>query len=182
MQREQNIVTLTGSMTDAASSMQLLEAQNAELTSEKKECEARLMMKVNESMALEESAKKAGTEVREITSMRSEALITVEELRNDKKELEVECTELAAKISVAAKRLNDLNGKVAAKTMESDHLAEKLRKTTNELSVTRKDAEGMLSVMAGMEKQLSEFQIREEGVSQVSERKLRHCCRLPHHF
>ena len=52
--------------------------------------------------------------------------------------------------------------------MESDHLAEKLRKTTNELSVTRKDAEGMLSVMAGMEKQLSEFQSREEGVSQLS--------------
>ncbi|GMH92301.1 hypothetical protein TrST_g13357 [Triparma strigata] len=168
MQREQNIITLTQSMGDAASSMQMLEKNNGSLEEEKKECEAQLMMKVNESMALEEVAKKARLEAKEISKLRSETLISIEELKNDKKELENECTQLAAKVSVAAKRLGDLNGKLASKTLESDHMSEKLRRTTNDLATTRNDAEGMLSVMAGMEKQLSEFQSREEGVSQLS--------------
>lgn len=128
MQREQNIITLTQSMGDAAGSMQMLEKNNGSLEEEKKECEAQLMMKVNESMALEEVAKKARVEVREISKLRSETLISIEELQNDKKELEGECTQLAAKVAVAAKRLGDLNGKLSSKTLENDHMSEKVRR------------------------------------------------------
>ena len=91
-----------------------------------------------------------------------------DELRSDNKELDNECQDMSEKVRFAANKVNDLKGKLSAKTLEADRLGENLRRATNELNRVRTDAENMVSVMDGMEKQLTEFQAREEGVSQLS--------------
>ena len=168
MQREQNIINLTQSMSDAAAAMQQLESEIATTQSEKKECEAALMMKTNECLSHEEVAKKAVADAKTASDKKNEVLISLEELRNDNKELDKECNDLAGKARLAASKMNNLNGKLSAKTIEVDRLSDSLRRATTELARVRNDAENMVSVMDGMEKQLTEFQSREEGVSQLS--------------
>eukprot|EP00520_Triparma_pacifica_P009025 CAMPEP_0118658978 /NCGR_PEP_ID=MMETSP0785-20121206/14858_1 /TAXON_ID=91992 /ORGANISM="Bolidomonas pacifica, Strain CCMP 1866" /LENGTH=736 /DNA_ID=CAMNT_0006552035 /DNA_START=30 /DNA_END=2237 /DNA_ORIENTATION=- len=168
MMREQNIINLTQSMSDAAEAMQGLEGENAVLSREKKECEAQLLSKTNECLGLEEASKKAHAEMRSAVQAKNEAVMREDELRSDNKELDNECQDMSEKVRFAANKVNDLKGKLSAKTLEADRLGENLRRATNELNRVRTDAENMVSVMDGMEKQLTEFQAREEGVSQLS--------------
>ncbi|GMI31808.1 hypothetical protein TrCOL_g7454 [Triparma columacea] len=168
MMREQNIINLTQSMSDAAEAMQGLEAENVTLNREKKECEASLLMKTNECTSLSESTRKAISEMKAAVQLKNEAVMREDELRSDNKELDTECQDMSDKVRLAANKVNELKGKLAAKTLEADRAGESLRRTTNELNRVRTDAENMVSVMDGMEKQLTEFQAREEGVSQLS--------------
>jgi len=106
--------------------------------------------------------------MRSAVRAKNEAVMREDELRSDNKELEKECDEMSEKVRFAATKVNELKGKLSAKTLEADRLGENLRRTTSELNRVRTDAENMVSVMDGMEKQLTEFQAREEGVSQLS--------------
>ena len=125
-------------------------------------------MKTNECTSLEDAARKAVSDMKAALQAKSEAVMREDELRSDNKELDKECQDMSEKLRFAANKVNDLKGKLAAKTLEADRAGEGLRRTTNELNRVRTDAENMVSVMDGMEKQLTEFQTREEGVSQLS--------------
>ena len=168
LHREQNIVNLTSGLGDAATSMKSLEDLVDQLRAEKGQADEQLLQKISNLEELHIAAQRAASQHSSTQSQLSDSSATVSELRADNAELSKECDSLAAQVGVATQRLNDLSGKVGAATLAGDHLAEKLRRTANELATTRHDAEGMLAVMSGMERQLSEFQSREEGVSQLS--------------
>jgi hypothetical protein len=101
MEREGNIINLTQSLSDAAAAMQQLESDNSELVSSKRQCEDQLLASQATSLALEQDLSKAKSSVREISSLRSTALLTIEELRSEKTECEQENDDLCntAKVS-----------------------------------------------------------------------------------
>ncbi len=57
--------------------------------------------------------------------------------------------------------------RILQRTQELDLSQEVARKLRREYQSTRQDAEGMLQVMSGLERQLSEFSSREEEVRRV---------------
>ena len=62
-------------------------------------------------------------------------------------------------------RVRELHGALHAKTQELDASSELVRKLRAEYQTTRQDAEGMLQVMGGLERQLSEYAAREADVN-----------------
>jgi chromosome segregation ATPase len=165
---EDNVLNLTESLGDAAQAMQMLESRIKEVEAEKEQAENQLLNKVTENMSIDEGMKRCKSHITKLNTQKNEGLAMIDDLRGDKRELGDECDQLNEKVTISGTRINKISAKLAAKTLECDFLADKLRRATNELNTTRTDAEGMLSVMSGMEKQLSEFQGREEGVSQLS--------------
>jgi chromosome segregation ATPase len=71
-------------------------------------------------------------------------------------------------VKVAEERVKELHSLLLSKNQELDGTNEVLRKLRNEYSSTRNDAEGMLQVMTGMERQLNEYSTREETVNKLA--------------
>ena len=69
------------------------------------------------------------------------------------------------RVQDAENRVRELHGALHAKTQELDASNELVRKLRNEYQTTRTDAEGMLQVMGGLERQLSEYAAREAEVN-----------------
>lgn len=69
------------------------------------------------------------------------------------------------RVQDAENRVRELHGALHAKTQELDASTELVRKLRNEYQTTRTDAEGMLQVMGGLERQLSEYAAREAEVN-----------------
>lgn len=72
------------------------------------------------------------------------------------------------KVKFAEDRVKELHLLLSAKTQELDATNEVLRKLRSEYQSTRQDAEGMLQVMTGMERQLNEYAAREEQVNKLA--------------
>lgn len=68
------------------------------------------------------------------------------------------------RVQDAENRVRELHGALFAKTQELDGANELVRKLRSEYQTTRQDAEGMLQVMGGLERQLSEYSAREADV------------------
>jgi len=68
------------------------------------------------------------------------------------------------RVQDAENRVRELHGALFAKTQELDASNELVRKLRSEYQTTRQDAEGMLQVMGGLERQLSEYAARETDV------------------
>lgn len=68
------------------------------------------------------------------------------------------------RVQDAENRVRELHGALFAKTQELDAVNELLRKLRSEYQTTRQDAEGMLQVMGGLERQLGEYASREANV------------------
>lgn len=68
------------------------------------------------------------------------------------------------RVQDAENRVRELHGALFTKTQELDAANEMVRKLRNEYQTTRQDAEGMLQVMGGLERQLSEYASREADV------------------
>ena len=154
--REQNIITLTDSMTDAAMSMKSTEENVNSLSKEKMEAEDQIMMKNAELGQFQTMNGRIKNSLKENVAERNELMVKIHDFKAELNSRENECDELSAKVSVSLTRINEVSGKLAAKTMTADSMGEKLRRTTAELTTTRTDAEGMMAVMNGMEKQVSE--------------------------
>lgn len=78
------------------------------------------------------------------------------------------------KVRVAEERVKELHLLLSAKTQELENTNEVLRKLRNEYQSTRQDAEGMLQVMTGMERQLNEYASREDSINKMgSEARLK---------
>eukprot|EP01041_Mallomonas_annulata_P004225 gene4225-8404_t len=67
----------------------------------------------------------------------------------------------------AEDRVKELHVQLLLRTKELDESNEVARKLRREYQSTRQDAEGMLQVMSGLERQLGEFAAREEDVQRV---------------
>eukprot|EP01036_Dinobryon_divergens_P022706 gene22706-30988_t len=72
------------------------------------------------------------------------------------------------RVRVAEDRVRELHAQLLSKTQEADSASELLRKLRGEYASTRQDAEGMLQVMAGLERQLAEFAAREQQVERLA--------------
>jgi chromosome segregation ATPase len=68
----------------------------------------------------------------------------------------------------AEDRVRELHGLLHAKTQELESVQEVVRKLRREYQSTRQDAEGMLQVMGGLERQLSDYAGREAEVERLT--------------
>jgi chromosome segregation ATPase len=93
------------------------------------------------------------------------------EMRKKMKALTAKAEEEAVicvrRVKDAEDRVRELQGTLMQKTQELDLAQENLRKLRREYQSTRQDAEGMLQVMGGLERQLSEYSSREAEVDRV---------------
>lgn len=69
------------------------------------------------------------------------------------------------RVQDAENRVRELHGSLFSRTQELDAASEVIRKLRSEYQTTRQDAEGMLQVMGGLERQLNEYAAREAEVS-----------------
>jgi chromosome segregation ATPase len=88
------------------------------------------------------------------------------QLRSLSSQGEVESVASTKRVQDAENRVRELHGAVHAKTQEIDRLNEILRKLRAEFQSTRQDAQGMIDVMVGLERQLQEYAKREAEVDQ----------------
>jgi len=151
-QREENIIQLTRGLEDAAGSMKSMETEIERLARERKEAEEEIVDKNSRIGEMEESVKGGRAAVKEATSVKNQLLVQLSDMREEREQRETECDELSGKVSTSLSRINDISARLGVKTMEADALGEKLRRTTAELTTTRNDAEGMMTVLNGMEK------------------------------
>lgn len=72
----------------------------------------------------------------------------------------------------AGRRSTELEGMLAVKGQEIDSNCDRASKLQHELESSRVDAEGMLQVMLGMERQIAELSVREAStIATVKEGK-----------
>lgn len=79
-----------------------------------------------------------------------------------------DASQSVSKMKIAEDTVRDLRSQLHKRTQELDSCMSALRKTKAELTSTHSDAQGMLAVMHGMEKQLGEYSTREEQVAKLS--------------
>jgi chromosome segregation ATPase len=72
------------------------------------------------------------------------------------------------KVKYAEDRVKELHLMISAKNQELENTNEVLRKLRSEYQSTRQDAEGMLQVMSGMERQSNEYASREETTNRLT--------------
>ena len=72
------------------------------------------------------------------------------------------------RVKTAEDRVKELHTQLLQKSQELEVSQETLRKLRNEYQSTRQDAEGMLQVMAGLERQVKEYSHREEQVNKLA--------------
>jgi chromosome segregation ATPase len=72
------------------------------------------------------------------------------------------------RVKAAEERVKELHSLLFTRNQEMENLNEVLRKLRNEYTSTRNDAEGMLQVMTGMERQLNEYASREETMNKLT--------------
>ena len=86
------------------------------------------------------------------------------QLREMSSKGEDESTVSIKRVQHAENRVRELHAALFAKSQELDTANELLRKLRSEYQTTRQDAEGMLQVMGGLERQLNEYATREAEV------------------
>ena len=97
---------------------------------------------------------------------------TVSELKKSLKAATAEAEESATgcvrRAKVAEERVKQVNSQLQRKAAELETAQEVIRKLRREYQSTRQDAEGMLQVMSGLERQLTEYSTREAEVERSS--------------
>lgn len=93
------------------------------------------------------------------------------ELKKSLKETQVQAEESASsclrRTKVAEERVKQVHKQLQSKAAELDSAQEVIRKLRREYQSTRQDAEGMLQVMSGLERQLTEYSSREAEVERA---------------
>lgn len=92
-----------------------------------------------------------------ITELKKQA----KEVKDDAEEAMTSCMR---RNKVADDRVKELQSQLLQKTHELDTAQELLRKLRREYASTRQDAEGMLQVMSGLERQITEYAAREAAI------------------
>eukprot|EP01039_Chlorochromonas_danica_P007806 gene7806-8617_t len=134
---------------------------------------------VQQAVQVSEALGKAEQEVDAVTEANAilkeqhrQAERTIEELNKQVRLLSSrfhdDADQMVGKMRFAEDRVRELRLTVHQKSKELDQANEAMRKLRLEYKSTRQDAEGMLAVMTGMEKQLNEYASREESTAKLA--------------
>lgn len=89
------------------------------------------------------------------------------QVKQIKAQQETEGLESMRRVRKAEDRVRELHAQLLQKTQEVDSSNEVLRKLRREYQTTRQDAEGMLQVMTGLERQVADYSSREGDVQRL---------------
>lgn len=90
------------------------------------------------------------------------------EIKTIKERVDAETSNSISRTKIAENRVRELHILLLQKTKELDAALETIRKLKREYQTTRQDAEGMLQVMSGLERQLNEYSTREADVEKLA--------------
>jgi hypothetical protein len=90
------------------------------------------------------------------------------QIKNYTDRTESDSVSVLKRVKLSEDRSRELQIGLNKKSQELEQAMELNRKLRNEYQNTRQDAEGMLQVMSGLEKQLNEYSSREEEVEQLA--------------
>ena len=148
-----------------AKEIQSLRNQLNQYDHDKKELEGRLM-NIGEIISKSEAEKDEIVNKFSESEMRvNKAEGKINELIKEKKEILVRSEEESyaymKRTKVAEDRIRELHMQLLKSNQDLNFSQESLRKLKREYQATRQDAEGMLQVMSGLERQLTDFSARE---------------------
>eukprot|EP00752_Nemacystus_decipiens_P012773 g11312.t1 len=178
-EREVQMAALTKALSEAGVGLRTLEERVPQLEQQKAHAEGELMKSVNalseREAALSETGEKLRVSKEEVRRLTNK----VAELEADRaameRQAENDADVTAERVRAAGQRITELQGLLAARGQEADANGDRARKLQRELDSTRRDAEGMLQVMSGMEKQIADLSSREEsnnGIAKESKQKV----------
>jgi len=108
-------------------------------------------------------------ELRRKTEELQSLVHTAQQERGDMdRTLEAETEALQEKILSSAKRISELQTKLSSKSQEADSAKQQIRAQRRDIEQLRKDSQGMVQLLGGMEKQLNEFASRESGTETLA--------------
>lgn len=101
-----------------------------------------------------------------------EVSMAYEDLKRQLKSMSVKFDEDGSnsikRVKQAEDRVRELHQQLLNRSQELEIAQDTIRKLRNEYQSTRQDAEGMLQVMSGLERQVKEYSLREEQVNRLS--------------
>ncbi|CAM9214818.1 unnamed protein product [Ectocarpus sp. 12 AP-2014] len=170
--REAQMAALTKALSEAGVGLRTLEERVPRLEREKAHAEGELMKAVNamseREAALAEVGEKLGASKEEARRLS----VKLAELEADRsameKQAENDADVSAERVRATGQRITELQGLMAARAQEADMNGDRARKLQRELDSKRRDAEGMLQVMSGMERQIDEFSSREDSTTSLA--------------
>ncbi|CAM9212001.1 unnamed protein product, partial [Laminaria digitata] len=171
-EREVQMAALTRALSEAGMGLRSMEEVVPRLEREKAHAEGELMKAVNAMSERESALSEVGEQLRESREEVRRCSAKLSELEADRVALERQAENdadvTAERIRVAGHRITELQGLLAARGQEADSNGDTARKMQRELDATRRDAEGMLQVMSGMERQIAELSSREESTTSTA--------------
>ncbi len=165
-EREEHVTELTKALSETAGVAKRLDKQVCDLFTEKERAEdevgarshalAEADNKLRRCMASESTLKEEKNAAQELNKELKRRQMEIQ--RRSESDIEA----MAEKVKSSAERVSELQGQLAAKSSEADVLCVELRRTRRELEQVRGDAEGMVQVIGGFEKQVANYANKEE--------------------
>ncbi|CAM9940379.1 unnamed protein product, partial [Ectocarpus sp. 13 AM-2016] len=170
--REAQMAALTKALSEAGVGLRTLEEKVPRLEREKAHAEGELMKAVNamseREAALAEVGEKLGASKEEARRLSAKLAEMEADRAAMEKQAENDADVAAERVRATGQRITELQGLMAARGQEADMNGDRARKLQRELDSTRRDAEGMLQVMSGMERQIADFSSREESTTSLA--------------
>ncbi|TYZ56912.1 hypothetical protein PybrP1_006078 [[Pythium] brassicae (nom. inval.)] len=169
--RDQQLQIMGQNFNQATLALQELRDSCEAMRDEKMRCEAQLQQYAARIAQVESQRELLGRQVElvqaEKRSLDDQALEYEALLAAVKKNAERKDEAFATRYQNVCARLRELNSAVEHREKAVDELEEKNRALHSELEAARQDCEGMLSVLSGMEKQLTQYCNREDSVAEL---------------
>lgn len=167
--RNAEMSKLTEVMQEAGESVSRSEARIKDLEGAKAACEAEALEKATLLASAEESLASARSAFQTAEGANAKLVKQVADykaaLLEKSRLLDSEREGLTAKVHSGAERIHELQGLLGAKTEDCDALQKRLRDATRELETVRADAEGMVQVLSGLERQIEDFAAKEASLT-----------------
>lgn len=171
-QRTSEVTELTDRVSNLTKDLQLARGGSGRAEKDREEAAA-AVLRLSDAMGkltseLEEAKELAATWQQRAVANEN----VVQDLRKQLKQLALKSEEEGAatmrRVKAAEDRVRELHGQLQVKIQECDASQELVRKLRREYQSTRQDAEGMLQVMGGLERQLAEYSNREMEVEKLA--------------
>mmetsp|Transcript_21841 Transcript_21841/g.40736 ORF Transcript_21841/g.40736 Transcript_21841/m.40736 type:complete len:781 (+) Transcript_21841:66-2408(+) len=171
-ERSNQIVELCSRVTELTESNKQLNDEVQQACSDRQES-AEQLLKGNESLGrlqvqVEELGEELGVWEQRCYKAEKAVSATETELKAEVAAHSQEAHTSMQRLKAAEERVKELHALLLQKTHDLDVAQDVARKLRREYQSTRQDAEGMLQVMAGLERQLSEYSSREAEVEKLS--------------
>mmetsp|Transcript_23434 Transcript_23434/g.32133 ORF Transcript_23434/g.32133 Transcript_23434/m.32133 type:complete len:779 (+) Transcript_23434:364-2700(+) len=168
---ERDRADLTASVSRAAAEEQSLRALLQQAERDREQAAARAISAGEQLGRAEADAEALAEQLASCRQRIAEAEDACQELRRQSQQqaARAEDASVAAmrRVRAAEERGRELSAQLQRRGQEADAAAETARKLRAEYASTRQDAEGMLQVMAGLERQLQEYAAREAQVERA---------------